>query len=242
MFRRILILISVFFFVAGCNSESIESQDDGLVADRGFAAARRMMIETQIRARGVKDEKVLSAIFKVERHKFVPLRFRHRAYNDYPLPIGENQTISQPYIVALMTELLELKGDERVLEIGTGSGYQAAVLAELAQEVYTIEILEPLAQKSQKLLQNLGYRNIYVKCGDGYLGWPDKAPFDAIIVTAAPPQIPQKLLDQLAEGGRMIIPVGEKWQELMLVVKKDGQIKERSIIPVRFVPMIRGGD
>src|SRR3989338_2133518 len=176
---------------------------------------------------------------KVKRHLFVPLMHRRLSYGDHPLPIGEGQTISQPYIVALMTELLELKGGEKVLEIGTGSGYQAAILAELVKEVYSIEILEPLAERSQKLLKELGYENIKVKHADGFLGWPEYAPFDAIIVTCAPKVIPPALLKQLAEGGRLVIPVGSHWQELKLLKKIEGKIVSKSIIPVRFVPMLR---
>ncbi|MCK4995129.1 MAG: protein-L-isoaspartate(D-aspartate) O-methyltransferase [Candidatus Omnitrophica bacterium] len=199
--------------------------------------ARRDMVETQIKARGIKDERLLEAMFKVKRHLFVPAHLQNLAYSDGPLPIGKGQTISQPYIVAIMTELLNLNGDEKILEIGTGSGYQAAILAELAKEVYTIEILEPLAIQAEKTLEDLGYGNITVKCGDGYLGWLEHAPFDAIIVTCAPANIPQPLIEQLAEGGRMIIPVGVHWQELKLLEKVNGKIKTSSIIPVRFVPM-----
>lgn len=212
-------------------------QQDFSVEQNQFVQARRDMIETQIRLRGIKDERLLGAMFKVKRHLFVPAHLQNLAYSDGPLPIGEGQTISQPYIVAIMTELLNLDGDEKVLEIGTGSGYQAAILAELAKEVYTIEILEPLAEQSEKALNDLGYENITVKCGDGYRGWEEYAPFDAIIVTCAPPYIPQPLLDQLAEGGRMVIPVGTLWQELKLLEKVNAQIKTISIIPVRFVPM-----
>jgi len=207
----------------------------------GFARARRDMIETQIKARGIKDERLLKAMFKVKRHLFVPARIQKLAYSDCPLPIGEEQTISQPYIVALMTELLNLDSDDKVLEVGTGSGYQAAILAELAKEVYSIEILEPLARQAEKTLEDLGYENITVKCGDGYLGWAEYAPFDAIIVTCAPPGIPQALIEQLAEGGRMVIPVGVHWQELKLLEKLNGRIKTTGVIPVRFVPMIREG-
>ena len=203
-----------------------------------FIQSRKKMIETQIKERGVKDKRVLEAMYKVERHKFVPSQLQYLAYEDCPLPIGEGQTISQPYIVALMTELLELKGNERVLEIGTGSGYQAAILAELAREVYTIEILPGLADKAQKLLKELGCTNIKVKCGDGYLGWPEFAPFDSIIVTCAPRDIPGALIDQLAEGGRMVIPVGEEYQELKLLEKRENKLEIKDIIPVRFVPMI----
>jgi protein-L-isoaspartate(D-aspartate) O-methyltransferase len=199
------------------------------------------MVETQIKARGVKEPRVLTAMLKVERHLFVPKHLQPTAYSDQPLPIGEGQTISQPYIVALMTELLELKGDEKVLEVGTGSGYQAAILAELAKEVYTIEIVEKLANSAEKLLLQLGYKNIRVKAGDGYLGWPEAAPFDAIIVTCAPDHIPKPLVDQLKEGGRMVIPVGEYTQELKKIVKRAGKLETTNAIPVIFVPMTGDG-
>jgi len=204
-------------------------------------AMREKMVETQIKARGVKDPRVLSALLKVERHRFVPEEYLSSAYSDQPLPIGEGQTISQPYIVALMTELLELKGNEKVLEIGTGSGYQAAVLAELAKEVYTIEIVEPLAATAKNRLLELGYQNIKVKAGDGYLGWPEAAPFDAIIITCAPDHIPEPLVDQLKEGGRMVLPVGTHTQELKKIVKRSGKIETMDIIPVVFVPMTGDG-
>jgi protein-L-isoaspartate(D-aspartate) O-methyltransferase len=207
----------------------------------GFRAMREKMVETQIKSRGVKDPRVLSALLKVERHRFVPEEYLNSAYSDQPLPIGEGQTISQPYIVALMTELLELKGDEKVLEIGTGSGYQAAVLAELAKEVYTIEIIESLASTAKKRLSELGYQNIKVKAGDGYLGWPEAAPFDAIMVTAAPDHIPKPLIEQLKEGGRMVVPVGTYSQELKKIVKRSGKIETTDIIPVVFVPMTGEG-
>jgi protein-L-isoaspartate(D-aspartate) O-methyltransferase len=172
------------------------------------------------------------------RHLFVPEPYQKQAYQDGPLPIGHQQTISQPYIVALMTELLQLKGDEKVLEIGTGSGYQAAVLAQLTKSVYTIEIVEPLAKSSSVLLKRLGHDNVIVKWGDGYKGWPEHAPFDRIIVTAAPEEIPQALIDQLAVGGRMVLPVGKHYQELVLVTKNEKRVTRKDIIPVRFVPMV----
>jgi protein-L-isoaspartate(D-aspartate) O-methyltransferase len=198
---------------------------------------REKMVETQIKARGVKDPRVLSALLKVERHRFVPEEYLSSAYSDQPLPIGEGQTISQPYIVALMTELLELKGTEKVLEIGTGSGYQAAVLAELAKEVYTIEIIEALASTAKKRLWEMGYQNINVKAGDGYLGWPEAAPFDAIIITCAPDHVPEPLVEQLREGGRLVLPVGAFAQELKKIVKRSGKIEASDILPVLFVPM-----
>ncbi len=206
-----------------------------------FKAMREKMVETQIKARGMKDPRVLSALLKVERHRFVPEEYLDSAYSDQPLPIGEGQTISQPYIVALMTELLELKGDEKVLEIGTGSGYQAAVLAELAKEVYTVEIVEPLASIAKNRLLELGYQNIKVKAGDGYLGWPEAAPFDAIIITCAPDHIPIPLVEQLKEGGRMVLPVGAHTQELKKIIKRSGKIETIDVIPVVFVPMTGDG-
>ena len=204
-----------------------------------FSVLRKRMVEEQIEGRGVKDKAVLEAMRKVERHRFLTGEIQLLAYEDTALPIEEGQTISQPYIVALMTELLQLKGKEKVLEIGTGSGYQAAILAELVKEVYTIEILPALAKRAQKLLDDLGYKNIKVKCDDGYLGWPEFAPFDAIIVTCAVKEIPQPLIEQLAEGGKMVIPQGNGYQELKLLVKVAGIIKQKDIIPVIFVPMIR---
>ena len=207
--------------------------------DTTFAQARQEMVRTQIAARGITNKRVLAAMEKVERHRFVPSELRSEAYNDYPLPIGQGQTISQPYIVALMTDLLQLDGTEKVLEIGTGSGYQAAILGELAREVYTIEIIDTLAKSAEKRLKSLGYANIIVRSGDGYLGWPEKAPFDAIMVTCAPDSIPQPLVDQLADGGRMVIPVGSAYQDLILIEKKGGQVKKSMVAPVRFVPMTR---
>jgi protein-L-isoaspartate(D-aspartate) O-methyltransferase len=206
-----------------------------------FKAMRERMVETQIKARGIKDARVLSAMLKVERHRFVPKEYQSSAYSDQPLPIGGGQTISQPYIVALMTELLELKGDEKVLEVGTGSGYQAAILAELAKEVYSIEIVEPLASTAKKRLLELGYQNIRVKAGDGYLGWPEFAPFDAIIITCAPDHIPNPLLEQLKEGGRLVLPVANDGQQLKKIVKRLGKIESTDIAPVIFVPMTGEG-
>ncbi|MEW6620121.1 MAG: protein-L-isoaspartate(D-aspartate) O-methyltransferase [bacterium] len=207
-----------------------------------YTSLREQMIQEQIIARGVSDQLVLKAMLKVERHKFVPDEVKEMAYIDSPLPIGEDQTISQPYIVALMTELLGLKGDEKVLEIGTGSGYQAAILAEIVKEVYTIEILKPLADTARQKLQKLGYKNIKVKCGDGYKGWEEYAPYDGIIVTCAPDHIPQPLTEQLKIGGRMVIPVGESYQVLLLLTKiSNTQFSRKPIIPVRFVPMTGEG-
>ena len=237
--KNVLIVLVAVSFLNACKGETNKMQESDVNEKAVFVQARKEMVETQIKRRGVKNKRVLEAMLKVERHKFVSQSVQKLAYNDYPLPIGEEQTISQPYIVALMTELLQLKGNEKVLEIGTGSGYQAAILAELAKEVYSIEILEPLANRAEKLLQELGYNNITVKCGDGYIGWKEYAPFDGIIVTCAPPYIPQPLIEQLAEGGKMVIPVGVHWQELKLLEKINGKMKTTNIIPVRFVPMTR---
>jgi len=202
-----------------------------------FRSLRNEMVDRQLAGRDVTDPKVLAAMRKIERHKFVPPDLRDEAYVDSPLPIGEGQTISQPYIVGLMTQLLQLKGGEKVLEVGTGSGYQAAVLAEIAKEVYTIEIIEKLGKRADVLLKELGYKNVHVKIGDGYRGWPKHAPFDAIIVTAAPEHIPPPLIDQLKIGGRLVIPVGEWSQELIVVEKTKEGVQRHTSIPVQFVPM-----
>ncbi len=199
---------------------------------------RERMVQQQLVSRGIRSKVVLDAMRKTERHRFVPEELSHEAYNDYPLPIGEGQTISQPYIVAFMTEALDLKPTDRVLEIGTGSGYQAAILAEICKDVYTIEIVESLGRRAEQTLRQMGYRNVHVRIGDGYHGWPEAAPFDAIIVTCSPTNIPKPLEDQLAEGGRMIIPIGEgQVQELVLVTKQNGKLKRQSRLPVLFVPM-----
>ena len=197
------------------------------------------MVRTQIEARNINDQQVLNAMRSVQRHLFVPGQFKASAYGDFPLPIGYDQTISQPYIVALMTEALALKHTDKVLEIGTGSGYQAAVLAEISDSVFSIEIIPELGIRARNLLDSLSYDNILIRIGDGYKGWPEHAPFDAIIVTAAPTNIPQPLTDQLSEGGKMIIPVGDiNYQELVLLEKRNGQLVQRAILPVRFVPMV----
>jgi len=196
------------------------------------------MLEIQLKARGIKDEKVLKAMRKVPRHLFVPDNMKVHAYNDEPLPIGDGQTISQPYIVAYMTEVLSLKENERVLEIGTGSGYQAAILAEIVDKLYTVEVVSSLAHKAQEVLSKLGYRNIDFKISDGNFGWKENAPFDAIIVTAAPSQIPKSLLEQLKNNGNMGGPVGVTFQELVLVTKEKKKFKRKKLIPVRFVPLV----
>jgi protein-L-isoaspartate(D-aspartate) O-methyltransferase len=205
-----------------------------------YTRARQAMVKSQIQARGITDPQVLDALQRVKRHLFVPPAHRPMAYEDTPLPIGSGQTISQPYIVALMTEILKPDKHKTVLEIGTGSGYQAAVLAELFKQVYTIEIVPELGRRADNLLKSLKYDNIKVKVGDGYKGWATHSPFDAIIVTCAPTHSPQPLQEQLAEGGKMIIPVGERHdQRLVLLIKKDGRIQQSNVIPVRFVPMVR---
>jgi protein-L-isoaspartate(D-aspartate) O-methyltransferase len=198
---------------------------------------RERMVQRQIAARGIDDERLLEAMRAVPRHELVPEEYRHLAYADHPLPIGRDQTISQPYIVAYMTDKLALDGSEKVLEIGTGSGYQAAVLALLALEVYTIEIVPELAARASADLRRLGHDNVQVHAGDGYRGWPEKAPFDAIIITAAPPRVPEPLVEQLAVGGRMILPVGESFQELVLITRDEEGVRRDRLIPVRFVPM-----
>jgi protein-L-isoaspartate(D-aspartate) O-methyltransferase len=206
------------------------------VAD--YAAQRERMVKEQLVMRGINAERVLAAMNKVPREEFVPENLRVASYTDQPLPIGYDQTISQPYIVAFMTEELQPQPQDRVLEIGTGSGYQAAILAVLVAEVYSIEIIEPLAKTAEATLQRLGYKNVHVKVGDGYKGWPEHAPFDAVIVTCAPDHVPQPLIDQMKEGGRMIIPVGDVGdQDLYLLEKKNGQLERRAVAPVRFVPM-----
>ncbi len=207
-----------------------------------FDNKRVKMVEDQIKGRGIKDLSVLKAVSTVKRELFVPEKYRDLAYSDRPLPIGHNQTISQPYIVAYMTEQLQVEKHQKVLEIGTGSGYQAAVLAELANHVFTIEIIPELAEGAKKVLNKTGYDNITVRTGDGYKGWPDQAPFDRIMVTAAPEEIPKKLVQQLANDGRMIIPVGANlfMQHLWLIKKdKDGIVMKEKILPVRFVPMVK---
>jgi protein-L-isoaspartate(D-aspartate) O-methyltransferase len=210
--------------------------------DAEFTAARERMIRDQLLERGLTDPRILSAFRRVQRHLFVAPQYWHQAYGDFPLPIDEGQTISQPYIVAIMTSVIAPDFKKKVLEIGTGSGYQAAVLAELVREVYTIEIVPALAQKSRELLQSLGYRNINFRTGNGHLGWPEAAPFDGIIVTCSPDHIPEPLIEQLAMGGRMVIPISYSTnvQYLLLVEKlPDGKLKKTDLIPVMFVPMIR---
>lgn len=204
-----------------------------------YVQQRRQMVAEQLAGRDITDPRVLEVMGKVPRHLFVPPPYRDQSYEDYPLPIGDNQTISQPYIVALMTQALALQGGEKVLEIGTGSGYQAAVLAELKARVFTIEINARLAEKAAQTLQGLNYRDIQVKAGDGFFGWPEEAPFDGIIVTCASPRIPPPLIEQLKEGGRLIIPLGDTrpFQVLTLATKTGGKLRKKEISGVRFVPM-----
>jgi protein-L-isoaspartate(D-aspartate) O-methyltransferase len=203
-----------------------------------YEKLRTKMINNQIKRRGVSDKNVLAAMNKVERHRFIPNEYLKNAYDDSPLPIGMGQTISQPYIVAFMTEILKLDKSKKVLEIGTGSGYQAAVLSEVAGKVYSVELTASLGKQAKALLQELNYDNVEVKIGDGYQGWAEHSPFDAIIVTCSPTHIPERLKEQLAEGGSMIIPVGKRYaQELVLLKKKNGKIKQTDLIAVRFVPM-----
>lgn len=227
MIKLITILLLAISF-------SLQTQDS-------FEKARISMVNGQIKSRGIKDENTLKAFLNVERHKFVPDRLINSSYSDRPLPIGYGQTISQPYIVAYMTEIIQPKPSDKVLEIGTGSGYQAAILAEIIEHVYTIEIVPQLAVSAEYLLKELGYKNISVKQGDGYFGWEEHAPFDAIVVTAAAEHIPPPLIEQLKDGGKMIIPVGSPFltQHLMLVEKENGKIKTKSMMPVRFVPFTR---
>jgi protein-L-isoaspartate(D-aspartate) O-methyltransferase len=226
------LIIAAVWICASCSPAQTQ------VAD--FAAQRERMVKEQIVMRGLVTERVLSALRKVPREEFVPADYRWESYRDKALPIGYDQTISQPFIVAFMTEELQPQPTDRVLEVGTGSGYQAAILAELVAEVYSIEIIAPLAKTAETTLRRLGYKNVHVKTGDGYKGWPEHAPFDSIIVTCAPERVPQPLLDQLKEGGRMIIPVGAKFaQELYLFEKKNGRLQQSAVLPVRFVPMVR---
>jgi len=236
MFYRFRPFINGGYIPIANGRESGSAEDD-------YAQKRKMMVEQQIVARGVINRKVLDAMNSVPRHLFVPEGYRRGSYFDQPLPIGSGQTISQPYIVALMTEMLDVGKDDTVLEIGTGSGYQAAVLSTIVKELYTIEIIEELGLQAGKLLKRLGYDNVNVKISDGGLGWPEKAPFDAIIVTAAAPKIPDSLIKQLKPGGRMVIPVdNDSYCQDLLVVEKDeaGNIETEKTIPVRFVPLVEG--
>jgi protein-L-isoaspartate(D-aspartate) O-methyltransferase len=227
--------VLLLLIVAACQGEPYTEAD--------FGAARRRMVEEQLAGRGIKSHAVLEAMAAVPRHEFVPENVRKFSYADEPLPIGYGQTISQPYIVAFMTEQLDPQPADRILEIGTGSGYQAAILSRLVSEVYTIEIVEPLAKRAAADLKRLGYENIKVLAGDGYKGWPEHAPFDGIIVTCAPDHVPKPLVDQLRDGGRMIVPVGSPgMQELFLLRKRGTKVEQTAVLPVRFVPMTGKSD
>jgi protein-L-isoaspartate(D-aspartate) O-methyltransferase len=236
------VLCVSFLIFHGCasqrpeNAAGVGSNTRNASGDE-FKDQRRRMVERQIRARGIKNQAVLEAMMKVPRHRFVTAEYVNSAYEDHPLPIGKGQTISQPYIVAYMTEAAEISDNEKVLEIGTGSGYQAAILGQLAKEVYTIEIIPELAERARRTLGELGYQNIRVKTGNGYEGWAEYAPYDGIVVTAAPDEVPKALIAQLAMNGKMVIPVGAGDQEMMIITKTADGIIEKRTIPVRFVPM-----
>ena len=218
------------FFVIAWGAAGVPAEDP--------VRARERMVRDQIEARGVTDARTLAALRKVERHQFVPPEVAALAYADHPLQIGDGQTISQPYIVAVMSEAIGLHGGEKVLEVGTGSGYQAAVLAEMGARVYTMEIVPALARRARATLERLGYRSIEVREGNGWAGWPEEAPFDAIVVTAAPPTIPEALKAQLRDGGRLVIPVGDDVQQLMLVTRRGPKFEEKRLLMVRFVPLV----
>jgi len=235
LLKRRAIVVGFLIFsivhITGCAAKSNKTEVSWDIL------ARKDMVYSQIKGRGIDDERLIDAMLEVERHRFVPKTLEKLAYADHPLPIGEGQTISQPYIVALMTDELKLKATDRVLEIGTGSGYQAAILSLLVKEVYTIEIIGSLADSAAQRLASLGYENIHVRHGDGFLGWPEEAPFDAVIITCAPPELPEPLIQQLSEGGRLIVPLGDDFQMLTVYTKVAGVLEEREITPVRFVPM-----
>jgi protein-L-isoaspartate(D-aspartate) O-methyltransferase len=218
-----------------------ETQDEGMTTESRTdqtAISRRLMVQSQLAARDIDDQRVLDAMGRIPRHEFVPEELRASAYADRPLPIGDGQTISQPYIVALMTQLAQPKPDSRALDIGTGSGYQAAVLSALCKQVYSVEIVPSLAGSATRRLDDLGYANVTVRCGDGYRGWPEHAPFDLIIVAAAPDHVPPALIEQLSPGGRLVLPVGDSYQNLVVVEKQQGgQARQWTVIPVAFVPM-----
>ena len=236
----LLVMGLILWGLPGCTGSQVSNwqASQGTAPLAQFEQQRSQMVEQQLRFRNIQDEAVLEAMSRVPRHKFVPTSQARAAYEDRPLPIGYGQTISQPYIVAYMTEAAEISPEDIVLEIGTGSGYQAAILAELAKEVYTIEIIPDLAERASRTLAELGYDNVYVKQGDGYIGWEENAPYDAILVTAAPDHIPEPLIEQLVTNGKLVIPVGTWFQELLVLEKTpDGLVEERSL-PVQFVPLV----
>ena len=231
--ERVFVGLSlVALALASCGVRSSEAEDPA-----SFESARSAMVREQLERRGIADPRVLDAMRRVPRHELVPESLRPHAYEDHPLPIGYKQTISQPYVVAAMTEALGLRGGEKVLEVGTGSGYQAAVLAEICGAVYSIEIVEPLAERARADLARLGYGNVHVRHGDGYRGWPEQAPFDAIVVTAAPDHVPPALVEQLAVGGRMVLPVGRGIQDLGRLTRTPEGVRRETLMGVRFVPM-----
>jgi protein-L-isoaspartate(D-aspartate) O-methyltransferase len=231
-------VLGALLLAPGCGDGFNGSDADPPSSDPTRQAERERMVERQIVARGVKDTAVLRAMRQVPRHLFVPVSYAPQAYRDGPVPIGHGQTISQPYVVAFMAEALRLRGDDRVLEVGTGSGYQTAVLAELARDVFSIEIVKPLAEQAAAKLKEQGYTHVQVRADDGYQGWPEHAPYDAILVSAAPDHIPQPLVDQLAVGGRLILPVGKKFfQSLLLIQRTPSGYERTTLLPVAFVPM-----
>ncbi len=235
-----ILLMCIPTYAAELSSNSSQFQSQGSnSARKEFEWLRQQMVEEQLRERGIKDERVLTAMSKVPRHQFVDPTWQDLAYSDQPLLIGHKQTISQPYIVAYMTQAAEISTEDKVLEIGTGCGYQAAILGEIAKEVYSIEIIPQLAAKARGTLSQLGYKNIKVKTGDGYQGWSEHSPYDAIIVTAAPEEIPQALINQLAIGAKMAIPVGTWYQDIFVLTKTEDRIIKEKTLPVRFVPMRR---
>jgi protein-L-isoaspartate(D-aspartate) O-methyltransferase len=234
----LMMVLGIGLFMSGCEKENPAMNQKN---NHTRQIERDRMVETQIVAGGITDQKVIEAMRQVPRHRFMPDVESEDAYGDFPLPIGYEQTISQPFIVAYMTQALNLKPNDKVLEVGTGSGYQAAILAELASKIFTIEIVEPLAVRAKEILAELDYDNVVVRVGDGYQGWPEESPFDAIILTAAPKQIPSPLLEQLAVGGRLIVPVGDYPQRLLLVRRTEEGYQQKELLPVAFVPMTGEG-
>lgn len=235
IWTALLALPGALGMLSGCRPGSVQPGAEASEDER--RAERERMVAEQLAARGIRDVRVLAAMRKVPRHRFVPASEEQRAYEDRPLPIGHGQTISQPFVVAFMSQALALSGSERVLDVGTGSGYQAAILGELARKVWSLEIVAPLAASAGERLRALGHENVHVRCGDGYQGWSEHAPFDAILVAAAPDHVPQPLVDQLALGGRMILPVGKGEQDLVLLRRTPTGLVREEVLPVRFVPM-----